>query len=1112
MSAPAEGLNGDVVIADVRYPLFKDKDDDGNPSLGFRRDKAIPLQRTTEEGPIPAIYDKGFSAGAGFTQELQRGMDAYAFSAGMDLHEPGVMRLAGRRVTMTPTSPPVDAKTDFFEQAASAGTAEFFCGSFTKDTTAGTVTQSGISHGLAVTPKVIIFWTVNQTADGTVAAGTSNCIGFWAGYIAAAVSWASEDAVGTSNASRDQTASGSIFLTPATTSDTSVSDGTVVNVGASTFDINWGNNSTDASIIHFLAIGGGDVQAALKSFVLQTSIGSTSVTGVGFQPDVVMLLSASMLASPVATADAKMSFGVMDKNGNQWSTSIYSQDAQATSNTLSGSSATLCLNGIDSGGTAVAQSFVSMDADGFTTTGSANAADLVYALSLKGVQVLAGNFTKKTSATTEDAQTIGFTTEAFMVASTQATGLGATDDDWASFSLGGATGTTEVETMAWTDEDNQATTDTYAVSDTALAMEMLTVADGTEVSTATCANIDMETAGWLTWGAASGSAEYIFYLALAKLDNSAFNFVYAANGQRTTKMSVASNVITEEEQVDQGNDAACGFGTTFNGVRYQPLGKVANAVKLTNVTASTGDTWGALGSDVPVVAFTTQIDGSVLKLVRGRATTATGPANLVSLSSDDTTWGSDFDVGDETADIVKMVDSGVEFHVGKEDNLYAANGASVSWKLTDEVEVDESHGTGLTAGHGTKAAWYNHGALLFFKDEGVRPRDIGMDSNPQNRRIPNISYEPYRGEYLEGAKRGNWRYDLYRVTESSVTRTYIIASHFLRDRGLWIRHTYDRFDGVARGMYIDKKYRLWTAYATGGTYLYYQIGEDGSPDAGRNNIGYGAKSTTYYTYGSEMDIELEVTNKQLWQFFILARDIDATCPVQLIVHRDEGAEESVGSAITASSVSKVYWTNGTNDTATRFRWGVKIATTALYEPNPLSLSGTSTTIGTFSLADTSQVWPTNKHVGAVVTTSGGSTMTVTSNGSDTLAGTGGWTGGTPTAGETYTISGTATSTDPRVLVLGVRVLPRPDFGGRYKIAIDTKEPYRGTDDVPDAAVTIRDALQALEGGAPVSVTGPAGEALVLRFTSVSDLRVRGPDDDGEVHYVVDMVAEERTTP
>jgi len=379
----------------------------------------------------------------------------------------------------------------------------------------------------------------------------------------------------------------------------------------------------------------------------------------------------------------------------------------------------------------------------------------------------------------------------------------------------------------------------------------------------------------------------------------------------------------------------------------------------------------------------------------------------------------------------------VEFHVGKEDNLFAANGASVSWKLTDEVEVDENHGAGLTAGHGTKAAWYNHGALLFFKDEGVRPRDIGIDSNPQNRRIPNVSYEPYRGEYLEGAKRGNWRYDLYRVTESSVTRTYIIASHFLRDRGLWIRHTYDRFDGVARGMYIDKKYRLWTGYATGGTYLYYQIGEDGSPDAGRNNIGYGAASTTYYTYGSEMDMELEVTNKQLWQFFVLARDIDANSPIQLVVHRDEGAEENVGATITSAGVTKRYWTNGTNDTATRLRWGVKIATTGSYTP---------------------------------------------------------------------------ASRDPRVLVLGIRVLPRPDFGGRYKISIDTKEPYRGTDDVPDAAVTIRDALQALEGGAPVSVTGPAGESLVLRFTDVSDLRVRGPDDDGEVHYVVDMVAEERTVP
>ena len=66
-------------------------------------------------------------------------------------------------------------------------------------------------------------------------------------------------------------------------------------------------------------------------------------------------------------------------------------------------------------------------------------------------------------------------------------------------------------------------------------------------------------------------------------------------------------------------------------------------------------------------------------------------------------------------------------------------------------------------------------------------------------------------------------------------------------------------------------------------------------------------------------------------------------------------------------------------------------------------------------------------------------------------------------------------------------------------------------DVPASAKTLRDALQALEGAAPVSCTGPDGETLVLLFTSVSDLRL-AKDEDGKIRYVIDMVAEQRTTP
>ncbi|KKN54913.1 hypothetical protein LCGC14_0588060 [marine sediment metagenome] len=928
MSDLAEPI--DVQIDGERYAVYTEVVK-GVADIAFKRIKDEPLSRSAK-GAIPVLWEDGLSGGMGYGRAIKGGpTDAYAHTVGVDNHLPGLMRLHGRRVSVSPGKPPVDANTDFFESTQTTAQAEFFCGSFTKDTNAGIVTQSSVSHGLAEKPRVMLFWWSDQTVSGTVAAGDSAGWGIMSrtpfdNITGRTASWASEDNVGTSNAARKiagiaAPANVSIaFISP---SGADGPHGVITNLGTSTLDIDWTDNNTDAAIIHFLAIGGPGVEATLSAWALQTSAGAKSVTGVGFQPDVCIHLSAS-LNSTTSASDAKMTMGVMDASGNQWSTSIYSQDAQGASNTLSGSSGALCLNGIDSAGSAVTQSFVSMDSDGFTTSGLANANDIVMTLSIKGVRALAGKFTKKTSSGNQAAQTIGFTTEAFMVASTQDTLLGGTSDNHARFSLGGASATDEVEAMCWTDEDGQATTDVYGLSDTALAFEMTDVTDGSEDSTATCGDIDMETAGFLNWGAATGSAEYIFYLALASAEN--VTFMYGASGQRTTKMSIADNVITVEEQVDHGNDASIGYGTEFEAVQYQPLGKGANAVKLTAVTSSTGDTWGDAGHTA--VAYTTQQDGPDAKLAKGYSASATTIANLVALSSDGSTFAGGWEIGDLTTDIVRMTDSGTSFYIGKEDNLYRADPTRVSEKITSETDASPSHGTGTVAVQGTDVAIYNHGSSEFFFTGGRRPDNISIDTNPFNQPIDNITHEPVTGTYLEADIVGDWKYNLYAVTESSTTKTYVLASYWIAQLGKWIPHSYDRLDGWARGMKVDSEFRLWTA--NNGTYLYYQLGKDGSPDAGRDNIGFGAASTTYYCYLPEIDAGLEVTQKRLWQFFILTRNIDTTCPVQLIVHRDGGAEEAVGPTVRTSGLSKRYWT--AKDTATRFRLGWKVVTTASYTP------------------------------------------------------------------------------------------------------------------------------------------------------------------------------------
>ena len=53
------------------------------------------------------------------------------------------------------------------------------------------------------------------------------------------------------------------------------------------FTLNWTTNDANAYVIHFIAIGGSDVSARVVDWTMRTTTGNTTVTGVGFQPDVV---------------------------------------------------------------------------------------------------------------------------------------------------------------------------------------------------------------------------------------------------------------------------------------------------------------------------------------------------------------------------------------------------------------------------------------------------------------------------------------------------------------------------------------------------------------------------------------------------------------------------------------------------------------------------------------------------------------------------------------------------------------------------------------------------------------------------------------------------------
>lgn len=917
-------LDGDVKINSVRYPLFRDP----KRGLAWWKESGLDLQEGSAKEPASAVWPRGWRGGMGETKRMGRDTMGYAFSENIDCTPDGYARIAARRVTLTPTNSPGDQKT-YFHQAAAAGTAVYSASNFTKSTSLGTTSQT-VTHGLSVAPKAIIFWTAGKTASGTVGAGTYNSLGFTDGTTSRVVSWNSQDNQATTNAAR-RWAAAIISLIDASGS-ANQPEATISNIGATTFDVDWTNNDANAVIIHFMAIGGSDVSASVDEWATGTSNGSKSITGVGFRPELVLHLTASSTATGTA-ADAFMAMGCADQWGNQWYTGIAAIDGIADGDTVSGQDTTASLIPyINNGGTwglDYGYYIDSLDADGFTGRMLLTPTNcLVATLSLRGLRAKAGSFTKKTSAGNQDALSIGFTTTAFLLASHLGT---TTQGDHAAFSVGAASGTTAVEASAWLDENNANPTDSYGLDDTALAFEKID-ATGAENATATCGNIDMQQTGWLNWGASDAVATQIVYIGFAALSEStASRFVYGHSGQRTWKMAVSSAwAISSDNEKDWGGKATIGQPSRFETLWELPLGGSLEFNELTTITASGADTWTAADSGVYATAFTTAQDGATAKLLRAR------PTNLVDLAATapmtSTSWADDFEVGDTSSAVVEAVDTGVIQYVSKTDGLYRFATPGVATKVPIATTIDDDGGVGLVAIPGTEVAFVSYPSGLWYTD-GQYVRATGPDTIRTNEAIPNVSLEPFRGRHYENAIFGRWIYSLYRVTESSTTRTYILAGyiHRLGQEPLIEWHTPFMETGSARGLGIfevNDKVTIWTQ--VGGQFVMRVIGQDGSPNAGRDAIGYGAASTSYNLYLPIDDMGLPNTLKQLRCFEVKTRNINANCPVQLQVLRDGGAAANVGSTITGDGVSKRYWTLNSSDTARDVMPLLNITTGASY--------------------------------------------------------------------------------------------------------------------------------------------------------------------------------------
>lgn len=346
------------------------------------------------------------------------------------------------------TSPALMADRARAAAGGGASGAEFYVGSFASS---GTTGEQGIT-GIGFTPKAIIFWTSGSAAaSGTWAAHVVQGIGFTSGPAESyAVGGGSVDNFMTSDTDR-RIAAKAITLTNASGVVSKEAD--LSSFDASGFTLNWTTGSAIQRVVCFLAIGGSGVQAKAVNWTSPSATGNTSVTGVGFAPDVALHAATAQMTVPQSNSHMLIGLGVMDAAGGQWCNAVQSEDNAAAANSNRYQRTDKCVALVNSVAAVVEQAeFVSMDASGFTlnfTTAQTNLYQYI-SLCLSGVSAKAGAFNKTTSAApvSQAVTGVGFEPSAVLL-STFNTTARTTVDANAAWAMGATDGTRERSTAQY---------------------------------------------------------------------------------------------------------------------------------------------------------------------------------------------------------------------------------------------------------------------------------------------------------------------------------------------------------------------------------------------------------------------------------------------------------------------------------------------------------------------------------------------------------------------------------------------------------------------------------------------------------------------------------------
>ncbi len=293
---------------------------------------------------------------------------------------------------------------------------KYFSDSFMAPAGTGNVSYTGTGF----TPKAVIFF---HNRDATTGTGTGSQVG--AGFCVAtsnACIFVSDRNTANPSESVVRHDNTKIILGTNQVSATILEAASLVSLDPDGFTLNWSAVSV-ASIVGYLAIGDGVTNAAIKELTSPVGTGSVSYTGVGFQPDAIIGISAGFTTAPPNGSIAVNGYSMLSVAGRgggiitQSATGMFSADAVSPTNT-SNFLDTNCLISMPGASETIAfqAALTSFDNDGFTanwTTTSGGA--YFWFLCLKGLQLQSMAARQKTTIGAQAYAGSGFTPKGLIV-------------------------------------------------------------------------------------------------------------------------------------------------------------------------------------------------------------------------------------------------------------------------------------------------------------------------------------------------------------------------------------------------------------------------------------------------------------------------------------------------------------------------------------------------------------------------------------------------------------------------------------------------------------------------------------------------------------------------